>query len=184
MGPRRPDSNRRPARAGFTLIELLAVLLVVGIILGLVLPRVSSVTRANLRSSVRLLSGTIRLTYNLAVLNKKNFRLAIDLDQQRYQIEERNGNEYIPITSEILQPRTLPDGVWIREVLITDRACNHDCMKEYIYFSPYGYVEEAAIYLTNDDETQAYTLLTQSMTGKVMIQDGHVGLPEQNRRQR
>jgi len=174
----------RHRQTGFTLLELLAVLLVIGIILGLTLPRISSVTRANLRTQARLLSGSIRLTYNLAVMNKKNFRIAFDLNQQSYQIEMRNENEYVPVTSGILQPRTLPDGVWIRQVLIADRACDHDCLKEYLYFSPYGYVEEAAIYLTDDNETQAYTLLTQPVTGKVLIQDGHVGLPERNRQHR
>jgi len=182
IGPWHPDTMMEARRTGFTLLELLAVLLVIGIILGLTLPRISSVTRANLRTQARLLSGSIRLTYNLAVMNKKNFRIAFDLNQQSYQIEVRNGNEYVPVTSGILQPRTLPDGVWIRQVLIADRACDHDCLKEYLYFSPYGYVEEAAIYLTDDNETQAYTLLTQPVTGKVLIQDGHVGLPERNRR--
>jgi prepilin-type N-terminal cleavage/methylation domain-containing protein len=176
------SSALRAGRRGFTLLELLAVLLVIGIILGLTLPRISSLTQANLRTQARLLSGSIRLTYNLAVMNKKNFRIAFDLDQQSYQIEVRVENEYVPVTSEILKPRTLPDGVWIRQVSIADRACDHDCRKEYLYFSPYGYVEEAAIYLTNDDETQAYTLLTQPVTGKVLIQDGHVGLPDPNHR--
>jgi len=173
---------KRKGRSGFTLLELLAVLLVIGVILGLAIPRVSSLTRTNLRTQARLLSGSIRLTYNLAVMNKKNFRISFDLDQQSYQIEVRNGKEYVPVTSEILKPRTLPDGVWIREVMIADRVCQHDCLKEYIYFSPYGYVEEAAIYLTNDNETQAYTLLTQPMTGKVLVKDGHAGLPDHSRR--
>lgn len=172
----------RPSQSGFTLLELLAVLMVIGVILALVLPRVSVVSGANLRSQTRLLSGAIRLTYNLAVMNKKNFRLGFDLDQQSYWVEVRNGNEYVPVTNEILAPRTLPDGVWIREVLVADRACTHDCLKEYIYFSPYGYVEEAAIYLTDDNETRAFTLLTQPMTGKVMILDGHAGLPDHSRR--
>lgn len=181
--PFEPTSmSDRTRKSGFTLLELLAVIMVIGVILGLALPRVSSLGRAELRASARRLSGTIRLGYHLAVLNKKNYRLLLDLDQQTYQIEERMGDEYVPVQSELLQPRVLPEGVWIREVRIADRECENECLKEYIYFSPYGYVEEAAIYLCDDDEQTGYTLLTQPMIGKVVIKDGYVPLPREKTR--
>ena len=181
--PFEPTSMKdRTQKSGFTLLEMLAVIMVIGVILGLALPQVSSLGRAELRASTRRLSGTIRLGYHLAVLNKKNYRLLLDLDQQAYAIEERMGDEYVLVQSELLQPRVLPEGVWIREVQIAGRECENECRKEYLYFSPYGYVEEAAIYLSGEDEQAGYTLLTQPMIGKVVIQEGYVPLPREENR--
>lgn len=168
--------TKRTSASGFTLLELLAVIMVIGVILGLALPRLSGLGRAELRASTRRLSGTIRLGYHLAVLNKKNYRLLLDLEKQSYQLEERMGDEYVPVQSELVQPRVLPEGVWLRGIKLADRECENQCLKEYIYFSPYGYVEEAAVYLSDDDEESRWTLLTQPMIGKVLIKEGYVPL--------
>ena len=71
-------------RAGFTLIELMLVVLLMGMIMANAYPQYQVVSYANLRESSRKVAGTIRYLYARAILDKKEWRLAIDFENNKY----------------------------------------------------------------------------------------------------
>ncbi len=159
-----------PGSASFTLIELMVVLAMIGLFAALVAPSIGNLGQAEMRATSRRLAGTIRFVYHMSILNKTPYRIAFDLDNQSYSIEERKGEEYTESKNDMLQSRVLPDSVYFRDVLVMDRLCDGLCV-EYLYFTPYGFVEEATIHLTDEDGDVVYTLFTESMTGRTIILD-------------
>ena len=68
---------------GFTLIELTMVILVIGIVGALVLPRFGGLLdRQQMRRSVNVMRGMVRQLHAKAALTKRVYRLTFDLDQQ------------------------------------------------------------------------------------------------------
>lgn len=156
------------SRPAFTLIEILAVLFIIGIVGAIVIPRFTNLRGIQLRSSARDLAGTLHLVYNTAVVKHTPYRMVFDLDKHEYLVEEKAGEEYVAAAEPLLAARLLPETVIIKAVHVLDRHCSGPG-KEYLYFSPGGYVEEAAIYLATADGGQVYSIFTQPMTGRAVI---------------
>ncbi len=72
---------------GMTLIEISIVILLMALFVGMVVPSVSNITRADLRSTSRKLAGAIRYTYDLAVRKDAVFRVVMDLDDGSFWVE-------------------------------------------------------------------------------------------------
>lgn len=73
-----------PKKDGFTLLEMMIVMIIMGLITALAYPQYQVVSHSNLRLASRQLAGAIRYLHTRAVLDKKNWRLAIDFDKNRY----------------------------------------------------------------------------------------------------
>ncbi len=165
------NSAPRPgAKGGFTLIEIMVVLLIIGIVAGMVAMQVTTTDGVYLRSTARNLVGTVRLTYSVAALNRRPYRLAFDLENQLVWLETKQGKDYVKVDEEGLGERVIPDPVYIKRIEVMDRVCEDYCV-EYIYFTPGGYVEEASIYLAvgPEEEARTITIFTRSMTGRAVI---------------
>ncbi len=172
---RHPDyiRQRKTAKAGFTLVEIALVIFIIGIMAAMIVPRIGVMETVHLKSASRKLAGTIRMTYNTAVLTKMPHRMVFDLEEHSYWVEEKAGDEYVASASEILGKKFLPPTVYLDEVSVMDRSCSTAC-KAYLYFTPGGYVEEAEIYLGDESGEMAFTLLTRPMVGKAAIVPGIV----------
>lgn len=70
-----------------TLIEISITLLVIGGVVLVSTLSLRSITHANLRSIASKLAGSIRYTYDLAGRKNAPFRLALDLDQRAFWVE-------------------------------------------------------------------------------------------------
>ncbi len=77
---------RSRAQAGFTLLEISLVLLIFGIVLSFVIPRLRDPSQLELSSNVRRLALKVRFLRGEAILNGRIYRLNFDLDGQRYWI--------------------------------------------------------------------------------------------------
>jgi len=67
--------------SGFTLVELAVVLVILAVILGLVLPEVSSFFfRSDLKASSRRLAGAVAYARSQAMLEGRLWELTLDLD--------------------------------------------------------------------------------------------------------
>ena len=156
--------------SGFTLLELLVVLTIVGFLAVLIVPRLGGLGLAQLRSEARKLRAVIQAGYELSLVQKTGYRLALDLDEQCLWLEVRTEQGYQPAESQLFSRHCLPEAVRIAEFEAPDRQLN-DSGKDYIYFSPFGYVEPCRIYLA-DDSGNGFTLFSEPGTGQVEILEG------------
>ena len=72
---------------GMTLIEISIALAIAGLMVGLAIPAVNSVTRAQLRQRAGQLGGAIRSMYGATALAGKSCRLVFDLEAGSYHSE-------------------------------------------------------------------------------------------------
>ncbi len=166
------NSKKNPG-TGFTLLEIMVAIFIIGMIASMAVPRMSSMSGAKLRRTTRQLAATIGYVYEIAILKKTNFRICFDLEGSSYWIEELSGEEYFQSSDVLLQTQVLPQEVYFRKVIVMDREAEPEegvC----IYFTPYGYVEEATIQLEVEGGSSGYTLLTDTMSGKAIIYEGFV----------
>jgi general secretion pathway protein H len=98
--PSWPARSRRGALrapgAGFTLIEIIVVMVIVGLISGMAIHGLRSLTKSDLRASTAHLSGAIRYLFDRASTTGKYHRLVIDVDQGRYWAEVSDDRFFIP----------------------------------------------------------------------------------------
>jgi prepilin-type N-terminal cleavage/methylation domain-containing protein len=78
---------RRAGRAGFTLIELMAVVVIVVLLYGMVVPNLDLRGRRTLDGEGEVLRGDIELARQRAIATGTPHRLAIDLDLDRVHLE-------------------------------------------------------------------------------------------------
>lgn len=82
--------------------------------------------------------------------------------------EPSPGPKFAPVNESSAKPQDIPTGVRIKGIASPTSTRDISEGKAFIHFFPHGFAEPAAIYLTNgDDESVAYTLVIQPLTGKV-----------------
>ncbi len=86
-----PNRRTTTAPAGFTLMEILVVMALLTLLLGMTIPYVGGVLGVQVRSAARQLAGTIRYTFDEAVLESSNFRIVFNLDRHAYTVERCSG---------------------------------------------------------------------------------------------
>lgn len=170
------SSERRRREGGFTLIELGLVVLIIGTILALVVPRLRDQGRAELMSQTRKLAATFRFLQQEAILNGRVYRLNFDLDQQRYFVTEAEaGDAFLPTTGILARDVTLPSTVQLADV---DMPLSSGKLYEGIgitHFFPDGFVEPTVVHLDNGQE--AYTLyVPNGLTGRAYVAAGYLDL--------
>ena len=72
---------------GFTLIELTVVIVILGVMLSLIIPRLGELGEANLKRSARHLTGMIRFLKDESQARKAVYRLRFDVHEGRYWAE-------------------------------------------------------------------------------------------------
>lgn len=162
---------RRGAQ-GYTLIELIVVLVLVGLLGSLTLPRLRhAVFSDDLQTAVRRLAGVVRDLRNEAQRQQTDFLLRFDLDAARFWIETRDmtpeGRGYARDKSS-----GLPAGVGISDVWLENEG-TISAGDATIVITRKGYVQPSAIHL-RDDGGREFTLRFQPFLPKEEVYDGYV----------
>jgi general secretion pathway protein H len=158
---------------GFTLIELVVVIVVLGVMIGLVIPTMGEMTGANLRRSTRHLTGMIRFLRDDAQAKKAVYRLRFDIQGGHYWAEaltvtSEETAEFKRLPSAISTEASLSGQTTFRDV----KAGSHPD-DPYILFTPDGWVEKAFIHLRDGDDKD-YTLIVKPLTGDTELLEGTV----------
>jgi len=162
---------KAPGQKGYTLIEIAVVVVLVGVILLLAVPRVQdTVTGDRMRSAVRNLAGAARELRAEAVREQVDHFLHIDLDR-RVAWNTRDDMTAEVRTVRRSQARPLPSGVRIADVALADEGKKNQG-EVVIRFFRQGYVQPAAIHLTDDDRTM--TLIFQPFLSTFEVKDSYV----------
>lgn len=160
-----------PFEKGYTLIEISVVIVLVGVIFLLAIPRVQdTLTNDRMRSAVRNLSGAARDLKASAVREQVDHFLHLDLDK-RVVWNTRDDMTAEVRTVRRSQARPLPSGVRIADVAFADEGKKNQG-EVIIRFFTQGYVQPAAIHLTDDERTM--TLIFQPFLSTFEVKDSYV----------
>ncbi len=163
--------RRGPAEGGFTLFELLLVVLLVGMMVLWVTPRLSSFGARDLKWTARRMSGLIRHLAAETSATKRPHRLYYDLSEKRYRVEvlEESG-EYVESGDTLARGDALPEGIVFEDVTTAGMGKVTEG-EVYTQFHPFG-VEKTWIHLRSDDKR--WSLEVHPLTGRVTVHDRYV----------
>ena len=159
---------------GFTLLEIALVVVIIGVMLTLVLPRLRDPGRAELDAQAKRLTLIFRLLRSEAVLNGYPYRLTYDLDQQRYWAAPHEGGDLTEFAKEmgsLARGTQLHAPVGIADVVLPTLAGKVAQGQVYTVFYPDGSVDPTVIHLGNGRE--AYTLWLNPMNGRLSADRGY-----------
>jgi prepilin-type N-terminal cleavage/methylation domain-containing protein len=167
------DPFRTSHSKGFTLIELTIVIVILGVMLSLIIPRLGELGEANLKQSARHLTSTIRFLKDESQARKEVFRLRFDVTEGRYWVEvwtlvNETTGEFKRFSSEMGTEGALTGQTTFRDVQVASHPDD-----PYIQFSPNGWVEHAVIHI-RDGEGRDYTLLVNALTGNTELREGYL----------
>ena len=171
----RAKPSLRPAAggiAGFTLVEITMVILIIGVMSALLVPRLPDVGGWREKSAIRKLSRSISVVYDKAATSKLVYRMTFDFDKGIYYVSLLNTDgEFEKREVQFASEDRLPDGLRFLSVQIPGRGIVSGG-KAHIHFFPMGFAEFSAIHVVNDDKA-VMTLLVHPLTGRVKIQEGY-----------
>ncbi len=157
--------------AGFTLLELILVLLIIGTMAVLILPRVSLLTGDDLKRSARQLSSTIQFVSERSASSKRLLRLNFDLEKGRYWLSEPNDQgEFAPSNIDGHREWQLPEGVRFKDIVVARGKVAEGEVFTQFYAS--GRIDSTVLHLTNERE-RAVTLMVNPVTGRVRFYDDY-----------
>ena len=166
--------------SGFTLIEILVVMVLLGSIIFIAVPKFQNLADVNLKSTSRSLSGTIKYLYNESVFKKNIFKLAFDLDSQEYWVEYMEDGQFVESLDPILKRRRVPDGVVISDIFTERFQEKTDSGNEsYLLFLPTGFVDYGVIHISSSDD-DVYTIETKPYTGGTKIYDEYIDIRQED----
>jgi type II secretion system protein H len=158
---------------GFTLVELLIVIVVLGLMLALAIPKLGELGEANLKRSARHLTGMVRFLRDDSQAKKAVYRIKFDIQNGHYWAE------ILTQTSEKIVEFKRYQSTMVDEVSLSGQTTFRDVQvashpdDPYILFSPNGWVEHALIHL-RDGDNKDFTLIVNSLTGNTDLRDGYV----------
>jgi type II secretory pathway pseudopilin PulG len=151
------------------------VLLVIGIVAGMVVPRFRDNSHAELVAASRKLALTFRFLRHEAILNGRTYRLNYDIDQQRYWVtsadEVEEGGAFEREEGLLARDIVLVPPIGIADVVLPLVGAKLQEGLGFTHFYPDGYVDLTVVHLDNGRE--AYTLRVDSLTGRVHVIPGY-----------
>ena len=173
LGFRINHKDLNPQSNGFTLIELMVVVVVLGVMMGLVIPRLGDMGEANLKRSARHLTGMIKFLRDEAQAKKAVYRIRFDIQGNRYWAEELTVLSDRTREFKRLQVAMANDGNLAGQTSFRDVHVGSHPDDPYILFTPDGWVEPALIHLRNGDD-KPFTLIVKPLTGNTQLHEGEV----------
>lgn len=107
------------SRAGFTLIEIMVVMVIIGMVMMLILPRLPSSEQENLKISARTMASTLRYIQERAATSRTGYYLILAPGTESVKIFELGGDGSGKEPSEpLLQKSPVKEGIIVADVRI------------------------------------------------------------------
>ena len=161
-------------RQGYTLIELAVVIVLIGLMLAVSIPRFRySLITDDLKSTTRRIVGLVKGLRNEAIREQKVYIVHLDIESNLLWIECTGmGEEEKALTQE--RAFTFPPGVRILDVWRRGKEKNVDGRVD-IRFSKKGYIEQTVIHLGAEDGRE-FTLVLSPFLGTIKIYNKYVDI--------
>ena len=174
--PRNPINTMNPKNTtkGYTLIELAVVVILIGLFLGLSIPRFQyTIVSDELKATTRRIVGVVKGLRDEAIRGQQVHIFHLDLESHRLWIEPAGiGEEERALARE--RAFKFPPGVRILDVWCRGKGKKVDG-EVAIRFSKKGYVEETVIHLGADDGRE-FTLVLSPFLGTIKVYDKYVDI--------
>jgi prepilin-type N-terminal cleavage/methylation domain-containing protein len=170
-------ARSRASSSGFTLVELSIVILIIAIVARIAIPKLRSVTAAELTAATRRLANTTRYLYEEAAIRGLVLSLYFDLDHQQYWVAHLAEDGILVEDTDLLARRVaLPSDVRIADVFVPG-AGTFSAGLVPTHFYPEGYADRSVIHLV-DAEGHTYTLRIDPVHGRGEVLEGYVEVAE------
>lgn len=163
---------------GFTLLELIVVLVIVGLMAGMVIPRLmGSFTTIMLRSTTRETATLLRQSRDTAYFKKRQMKVSFDLDAEnmmifRYQEESASESRESYLKPKMVWTR-ITDFSFPEKIKIARCVKGEDVFEDgrfEIFFSPDGNSSGGKIFL-QDHRGRESMVSIDLMTGTIRISE-------------
>ena len=166
----------RSVRAGFTLLELLLAITLMGLMLGLALPRVGGVRSAYLATeSAKSLANTVRTAHIVAVKNRTTVALTVVpgrkeiLEERRFSVRPWEGQDPAGLTFQLEEDGVVWDAPVVREHHVVGDLELIGCQGG-ILFYPNGKSSGGEILVRNEDGKVQNHFLVDPLTSGIFAQ--------------
>jgi prepilin-type N-terminal cleavage/methylation domain-containing protein len=167
-------------RPGFTLLELAVVLLIIGLVLAIAMPRFDAFQGAELRSESRRLAARSHYLYEEAGAQKVVLRLNLDLEHSTYFVTRLDPLATYPSFMPEKGPAggvvTMPPDVRLRDVWVEGAGLFRSGIAGFEFY-PSGVTDAAVIHLLDRNE-DVITVSIHPIDGAVEIIAGDVNPAE------
>ena len=159
-------------RRGFTLIEVAVVLAIIGMVLMLVMPRLPSSEKENLKISARTLAATLRYVQDRAATGRTVYYLRMEPGTDSIRVLEAaaDGGEKEPL-DPLLRKRPVKEGIVVADVIIPRLGKLNDG-KIRLDVGSSGLRDFVVIHLRSPDD-RFWTVMAFPASGKVKVYDGY-----------
>lgn len=103
-------TRRTTQRRGFTMIEVMMVVIIVGVLLAVAIPRFP-VNAARSDAGVRMVRGLLQVAQRSAVTRQSSVIIGIDATNNRFRIHEDTDNDQTVDSGERVRSEPLQEGV-------------------------------------------------------------------------
>jgi general secretion pathway protein H len=156
---------------GFTLIELIVVIVLLGLMFGITVPKFrEAVLSDSLNSTSLKLIGLVQDLRERAISSQVSYMLHFDIREKRIWAFDSTASEEDQEAAREMA-FVLPDDVIIQDVWSWGRGKLYN--EAIIRFSRKGYVEESMIHLQSEDGRELSLELTPFL-GSIKIHEGYV----------
>jgi prepilin-type N-terminal cleavage/methylation domain-containing protein len=168
------SSMKGPGIKGFTLIELAVVIALVGLFLGLTIPRFQySLVSDDLKATTRKIVGLVREVRNEAIREQKVYTIHLDIESNRWWTEHTGmGDEEMELARQ--KAFVLPRGVRFLDVWCRNKGkqAHGDFV---LRFSKKGYVDQTMIHIGTETNRE-FTVELSPFLGTVKVHDTYVDI--------
>lgn len=148
------------------------VILIVGLIALVLLPRMTGFSGGNAKTVLRHLTGTIQTLRDEAEFRQQILRLNFNISEQRYDVSYLSETgEFVPYHNDSLGEVKFRGNIILKDV-VTLRQGKVTEGTAYLFFYPIGRVEKG--YLHFEEEGRPITLQIYPLSGKVKWYDSYV----------
>lgn len=165
------------ARSGFTLIEIIVVMVIIGMVMMLVIPRLPSTDSENLKISARTLAATLRYLQERATTVGTGYYLNLEPGTDTIKLFEIAGDGSGKEPADpLLQKQPLKEGIQVADVVIPRLGKVNDGLLR-LDVGVAGLRDFVTIHLRSPDG-KFWTVMAFPAGGKVKFYEGYQEEPQ------